>query len=49
LEFTYTLKPGGSVDVSNGERLTVDPDFSIKNTTASTGALPSPAAELNSQ
>jgi hypothetical protein len=49
LEFTYTLKPGGSVDVYNGERLTVDPDFSIKNTTASKGEMSAPTLALSSQ
>lgn len=49
LEFTYTLKPGGSVDVYNGERLTVDPDFSIKNTTASKGEMSEPTLALSSQ
>lgn len=49
LEFNYTLKPGGSVDVYNGERLTVDPDFSIKNTAASKGEMPEPTLALSSQ
>lgn len=49
LEFTYILKPGGSVDVYNGERLTVYPDFSIKNTTASKGEMPEPTLALSSQ
>ena len=49
IEFTYVLKPGATVGVIDGERLQVDPDFSIVNTTASKGEMPEPTLALSSQ
>jgi hypothetical protein len=50
LKLTYTLKEGGSVNISNNYTCTVDPTFSISNTGATqSSTLPSPTVTLGSE
>ena len=49
IEFTYTLKPGATVGVGNGERLQVDPNFSIINNSATKGTMSEPTISFSSQ